>query len=262
VIKSKVAIQECRLPGLATSKCITKEETRTILDCEEDWCFRGRCYPQNCTDGVLEYNEVDIDCGGKCPLCESLTNRTCSQSGDCGTDHIKPGFMCNGDNITQWRVTYSCVDRKCTSKTELATYRECTGEYKCFLGEKSCRTHKGTCGDCKKDGDEENINCGGSCWPCAIMPENDTTDDTHMVLYFPDTDNVFTYKGYDIRFMQPLFNDESGNNCTYGVIVRVRRPDLTTVDLEVTRYKNDGVDNIVLGFYWADKRSAKIWVTG
>jgi hypothetical protein len=83
-----------------------------------------------------------------------------------------------------------------------------------------------------------------------------------MVLYFPDTDNVFTYNGYDIRYLRPLFNDDSGNNCTYGAIVRVRQPNLTTSDLEVSRYKNNGVGGIAVGFYWASERAAKLWVTG
>jgi hypothetical protein len=270
VIKINLGTPECRFPGKPGAKCIIKEQLKTYLDCGSDWCFQGKCYPQNCTDGILGYNEVDTDCGGVCPPCDSIVNRSCSQSGECGRNHMMPGFWCSEGSIVGRQVSYACGSNgTCLSETKTVPYRECSGEYGCFIGESSCRTHKGTCGNCVLDGDETDVDCGGSCWPCAPRVGNSTTDDAHMVLFFPYTRDIFTYKGYDISYVRPLYSGYGNTvfgdefvNCTYGAVMRVRKPDLSSYDLEVSRYNNNGVGDIVVGFYWADDWSAKVWVAG
>lgn len=264
-LKYQVSQPSCRSPGTPQSACVFRERVQPYLDCTPDICLLGSCYPQSCDNQVLDYNETDIDCGGICPPCDSSGNRTCSQPGDCGQEHYLGGLWCSEGNIMGDKVSYGCgLSGRCSAKAELTTFRECKGEYACFTGESACRTHEATCGNCRKDGNEERTDCGGDCWPCAPSPSNTASDGEHLVLYFPDTDNVFTYKGYDIRYMGPLYSGHVGEyqNCTYGAIVRIRQPNLTSEDVQVTRYRNNGIGGIVVGFYWADDWSAKLWVTG
>jgi len=263
VIKMRVGTPVCRSPGTPESRCILRERVQAYLDCGGDYCFRGRCYPAACDNQELDYNEVDVDCGGVCPPCDSTAGKRCGKDSDCGPDHYLPGFSCYEGDIMRQYVNYTCnVNGTCSYETGLAGYRECNGDYRCFIGDMGCRVRERTCGNCVRDGGEERVDCGGSCWPCAPRPTQNASEYGYTVIYFPDSDDVFQYGGYDLRYMRPLYSGYGEDNCTYGAVIRVRQPDLTTADLGVTRYRNNGVGGIVLGFYSAGEWGARIWVTG
>ena len=80
-----------------------------------------------CKNGNLDKGETDVDCGGTgCTACER--EKTCKLDSDCGS-----GLSC------------------------LADTRAVSGALRCQF------TH---CSDSKRNDNETDIDCGGSCWPC------------------------------------------------------------------------------------------------
>jgi hypothetical protein len=45
----------------------------------------GIAYPSTCSNGQLDGDETDVDCGGSCPPCDVL--HACKLDGDCATNH-------------------------------------------------------------------------------------------------------------------------------------------------------------------------------
>jgi len=87
-----------------------------------------------CSNGVQDGDETDIDCGGStCPAC--LDGAACVGDGDCQSVFCSARQLC------------APVDGRVTCGTE---------------GEEGA-----SCGDCLRNGDETDVDCGGdSCHPC------------------------------------------------------------------------------------------------
>jgi len=120
-----------------------------------------------CTDGTLNQDESDLDCGGTtCPGCEE--GKICSVNSDCETNFCSNGLCapsCTDGILNQDEINIDCGGTycgpcgdglACTSPTD------CASGY-CYGG--ICRTE--TCSDDIQNQDEAEVDCGGpNCAPC------------------------------------------------------------------------------------------------
>jgi hypothetical protein len=123
-------------------------------DCASHHCFGGSCgcttsadcpggaacslgiCSNHCSDGVRNYDESDVDCGGSCAPCAE--NKACTKGLDC--------------------VSHACHSARCGCSTAA----DCASGETCLLG--NCYVQ---CSDGIKDGNESDVDCGGSCTPCG-----------------------------------------------------------------------------------------------
>jgi|SRR5579871_6080203 len=119
----------------------------------------------SCSDGVVDGNETDIDCGGSCAACG--LGRRCLVGSDCTTGNCAGG-ICQGagpscnDGVRDGAETdVDCggggcpvcgPGRHCLSATDCNS-GVCTGQ--------TCQPP--SCSDGVQNGDETGIDCGGSC---------------------------------------------------------------------------------------------------
>ncbi len=107
------------------------------------YCTNGALFIDGCTlsceNGERDDNETDTDCGGACDPCAEGLH--CDKASDC--------------------LSENCVSNTCGPKL-------CTGDSDCQNGK--CDTATGACSSCSdrlKNGDETDIDCGGTiCGAC------------------------------------------------------------------------------------------------
>jgi hypothetical protein len=146
-------------PTLCTDRCVDlRADSANCGACGHacspgQTCSAGTCKtaPPSCNDGVKNGNETDVDCGGTCPKCGNGKN--CTANADCVS-----GACCHG----------TCVDPQ-TFQTDLANCgtcgHACSPGQTCVAG--VCQNPPPTCIDGIKNGTETDVDCGGSCQPCA-----------------------------------------------------------------------------------------------
>ena len=114
---------------------------------------------------------TDLDCGGACPPCAN--GKKCLADGDCAS------FACDAASLTC--ITPQCQDHR---QDGVETDADCGGGFctACVLG-KGCLVDpdclslacdaltltciNNSCADHRTDGDETDVDCGGSCQPCS-----------------------------------------------------------------------------------------------
>jgi hypothetical protein len=62
--------------------CVDGRHCNVAYDCESDSCVDGVCAAPSCTDGSLNGDEADVDCGGTCPL-KCASGLGCFEDIDC-----------------------------------------------------------------------------------------------------------------------------------------------------------------------------------
>jgi len=108
--------------------CVEGECAKTCRnsdECDEDSaCLEGVCTGPNCSDGILNGTETDVDCGGSCAACG--VGQTCGSPNDCGAAEVSdwsecvfPADAC-AESGTQMRTvkSYPCVESICGENTE------------------------------------------------------------------------------------------------------------------------------------------------
>ncbi len=95
------APEDCASGNCTGGKCEEKS-CRTYKDCGDgDRCDTesGKCFtPESCTDGLMNQDEIDVDCGGVCSKCE--VGQRCWNSEDCQKGVCKDN-ICVDVNITE-----------------------------------------------------------------------------------------------------------------------------------------------------------------
>ena len=142
-------------------------------DCASGVCASsGKCAAPTCSDGVANGSETDIDCGGSsCGPCAN--GKMCKVIGDC-----QSGVCTNG----------TCAAPSCTDKVKngVETDVDCGGAAsmgcsRCGIGQMCgansdcvsglCNTSgvcaAVSCTDGMKNGNETDVDCGGTCPGCA-----------------------------------------------------------------------------------------------
>ena len=142
--------------------CIVK------TDCEANVCSAGMC--NGCSDLIKNGKETDLDCGGPvCPKCAD--GKTCTAATDCTSkgclngmcspcaDGVQDGdesdVDCGGTGNSGGVMCPRCANGKVCAQTSDCANGNCDG-FKC-----------GSCSDGLLDGNETDIDCGGSCPGCA-----------------------------------------------------------------------------------------------
>jgi hypothetical protein len=87
--------------GDVCSKCATGKTCKTDGDCVSVHCdsTTHKCLSDPCTDGMQDFGESDVDCGGNCTLC--AVGRKCTSNSDCAS------AACDG-------IANICVANQCT----------------------------------------------------------------------------------------------------------------------------------------------------
>ena len=140
--------------------------------------------PPKCANGVKDYNETDIDCGGDCDSCNE--NKTCKVNSDCSS-----GFCIN---ITSW---YSrCKSPSCNDgvKNQDETDNDCGGSCPkcgdnkhcnvdddclsgdCDLANSKCKAEDKCTNGVWDQATEAYIDCGGPCPNKCLEGDNCFTD--------------------------------------------------------------------------------------
>ncbi len=145
---------------------------------------------ETCSDGVLNQDESDVDCGGVCPPCgdnQSCQNDAdCSSgwclSGECRTSTCSDGLLgpgeedidCGGScptcetctdtiqNQDETDIDCGGVCSPCSDGSDCITDSDCTSGW-CLNG--TCSV--ASCTDGVRNQDESDVDCGGGCPPCS-----------------------------------------------------------------------------------------------
>ena len=139
----------------------------------------GVCVAMHCTDGVMDSDETDVDCGGSCgATCTDTTpQQACKVPGDCvsGVCHGSPS-KCQPPSCTDGVKNGDETDKDCGGACDAAANgsKTCADKLQCKTNADckngSCFGAVGgglgtciSCGDGVKNGDETGTDCGGAC---------------------------------------------------------------------------------------------------
>lgn len=169
--------------GLNAPPCGTDKHCQVGKDCESLSCQQGQCVAATPTDGIKNADETDIDCGGTAaPKCADA--KQCTAGGDCTSLSCRSGTCApvaaddgvqNGDETDvdcggALATTPRCADTKKCQTGDDCTSLVCTGG--------TCQ--KATGSDHVKNGDESDVDCGGTTTgasKCAVSARcNDHAD--------------------------------------------------------------------------------------
>lgn len=146
-------------------------------DCASGFCavepgtgsLFGRCVQNHCADYVRDADEGGIDCGGSsCPKC--AVGARCAVAADCITG-LSSGEFCSATTCRDRVRSEGETDIDCggTSTCErCGKGQQCVINGDCAASAPVCdRTFKvcsvPLCGDSARNGDETDVDCGGSC---------------------------------------------------------------------------------------------------
>jgi hypothetical protein len=135
----------------------------------------GHCTSATCTDGYQDGDETDVDCGGSCPRCAD--GKKCLVVGDC-SDGVCSGApkTCQAPTCSDGVPNGEETDVDCGGAPCDGAGKACADGKKC-MANADCANGNCfgsaplqicvSCGDGSKDGDETDVDCGGSCTSAA-----------------------------------------------------------------------------------------------
>ncbi len=139
-------------------------------------CLTAPCFCEDptCNDHVKNGDEVGIDCGGLCAGCPGVmcANPSECASGNCGADNTcqsascsdgisngnETGIDCGGDCVLEGKTC--AIGDECVLPSDCMT-ASCGAANMCATP--PCQCQGPACNDGMKNGDETDIDCGGSC---------------------------------------------------------------------------------------------------
>ncbi len=127
----------------------------------------------SCDDNIKNYGETDVDCGGLCPPCDE--GKHCVKNTDCKGKNCFDGICkkvsCSDGIQNQEETDVDCAGPcdKCEINRKCKKNSDCTTDY-CENGICKNKTEgceiTPTCTDQVRNGDETDVDCGGSCKQC------------------------------------------------------------------------------------------------
>ncbi|MBS3104702.1 hypothetical protein J4234_00425 [Candidatus Woesearchaeota archaeon] len=127
--------------------------------------------PLNCTNGIKDEKESDVDCGSGCDLCD--LNKKCNVNIDCKTNFCHNGTCaapkCDDNIKNQDESGTDCGGncKKCANNQACNVNNDCESIY-CSFG--FCKPQE-SCSDGKLSPAEAAIDCGGACPKKCIQGE-------------------------------------------------------------------------------------------
>jgi hypothetical protein len=158
--------------GSCPDKCDDGEGCDDDTDCMSMNCDEetGTCLPPDgCSDGMQNGDETDVDCGGSCPDdCED--GEGCEDDDDCISMDCHPGMMiCQpGTSCSDGMLNGDETDVDCGGSCP----DDCEDGEDCLVGDDCISTicdpdaltcSAPACDDGVQNGDESDLDCGGSC---------------------------------------------------------------------------------------------------
>ncbi len=150
------------------------QKCKANADCPSFVCdlIRGECLASTCSDGVLNQNEGDTDCGGPCAPCDVL--KKCHSGSDCASlvcEDTGAGLQCQPPSSRDGvrNGTETGTDCGGLGNAPCATGQGCQVRSDCVsdvcVGGKCIEP---VCSDGMKNGTETGTDCGGpSCPRCG-----------------------------------------------------------------------------------------------
>lgn len=163
--------------GGSCSPCPDGDSCVGASDCESGLCREDTCVPPACDDGEQNGDETDVDCGGPdCDPCDD--GESCVEDTDCMSMSCPAGTC--GDACENGLLDGAETDVDCGGPTcaPCPDGDDCTMNLDCLSvvcdpGTSTCSTP--TCDDGVTNGDETDLDCGGSCGP-TCDPGDTCTD--------------------------------------------------------------------------------------
>lgn len=152
-------------------RCPPGQGCQLPTDCDSGVCGTDKlCVAPKCDDGVKNGTEMGKDCGSAacskpCPEGTPCTGPADCDSGVCGTDKLCAPPKCD-DTIQNGTETAPDCGGNCTVKCGLGQGCAIKADCDPAIPSIDCITLKCTvpsCQDNAVDGDESDLNCGGSC---------------------------------------------------------------------------------------------------
>jgi len=170
--------------GVACEACPDGRSCRTDSDCASGLCLYGSCTPPHtCDNGLHDWGERDVDCGGTCPACgddDMCQIDSDCQSGFCFGNWYRncrpiPALCTNGQQDTdEAGVDCGGACPGCADGSPCYWWGECASG-SCLGGR--CGPPQ-TCADGLQNGYETGVDCGGDyCAPCPSGRECATASD-------------------------------------------------------------------------------------
>ena len=145
--------------------------------CESGRCpGRDTCAEATCDDGMVNGDETDVDCGGRCAPC--AVDDGCEVDADCRTHRCAEGGRCAEPTCDDGSRNGEETDVDCGGPTcepcddgeRCEEDGDCLADRRCASGEGDapgvCRPI--ACDNGVRDGSETAVDCGGSCDRCGI----------------------------------------------------------------------------------------------
>ena len=138
----------------------------STADCDGGQCASGQCRAPTCKDGLTNGDESDIDCGGiTCLPC--AVGQACSKTEDCDGVACARG-QCQAPSCDDLLLNADETDLDCggSCSTACADDQRCKVGADCVSGVCPTQTKRcaaPTCDDGAVNGNEPDIDCGGSC---------------------------------------------------------------------------------------------------
>lgn len=216
----------CNGPGTRCVNIATSETHCGGCDrpCEgNEICLNGGCV-NACKDGLRDELETDVDCGGPdCPPCAN--GLKCDEDADCTSDFCDADGTCQDphscrDGVKNGRETdVDCGGPGCPG---------CADRRACFINA-DCQNNfcdrsadpnqagvcglKPTCANGKKDGDETDVDCGGSSCPrCEFGEKCNSAADCQGIMQCVNRAG----DGSDKKFCVECTNDDICNAVSGG----------------------------------------------
>jgi hypothetical protein len=155
--------------------CEVGQGCEGAADCASGVCEGNLCVPApTCTDQKINGAETDIDCGGgTCSAC--ALNASCTRASDCVSALCDAGVCAPMPTCTDFQINGAETDTDCGGGTcpACALDLHCTRASDCEsglckLGACAIPAADPSCSDLQQNATETDIDCGGSCNPCAV----------------------------------------------------------------------------------------------
>ncbi len=150
-------------------RCGTAMTCADSISCASNHCVTGVCAASTCTDQIVNGSETDKDCGGSCNPCAD--NLACSAASDC-TSKVCQGGKCQAagcaDGVRNGQETGKDCGGPCAPPQKCPNGEGCSANSDCQFNTCSAGVCQlPACSNGKLDSTETDVDCGGSCSPCA-----------------------------------------------------------------------------------------------